>query len=117
VQDCSELGIVDQAVPEPEGGSHTNPREAASVMQLAVVKQIAELSKLSPSKLLKRRYQKYRRMGERSAFSQEAMSLEVELLINIAAHGQRQGRAVRAQKVKAPEGEPIEALATAAEET
>jgi len=104
-------------VPEPEGGSHTNPREAASVMQLAVVKQLAELSKLSPGKLLKRRYQKFRRMGEGSAFSQEAMNLEVELLINIAAHGQRQGRAVRAQKVKVPESESAETLSVAVEET
>jgi hypothetical protein len=56
--------------------------------------------------LLKRRYQKFRRMGEGSAYSQEAMSLEVELLINISAEGGRTGRLVRAQKRKASEEQP-----------
>ena len=94
-QDCLELGIADQIVAEPSGGSHTNPMEAANVVQLAVAKQLAELSKLSESKLLKRRYQKFRRMGENSAYSQEAMNLEVEVLINISADGGRRGRAVK----------------------
>ena len=55
-------------------------------------------------------------MGEQSSFSQEAMNLEVELLINIAAHGQRHGRAVRVQKAKAPKSESPEVLISAAEE-
>ena len=96
-QDCLELGIGDLIVPEPEGGSHTNPREAAATIQLAVAQQIGELAKLSPSKLLKRRYQKFRRMGEQTAYSQEAMGLEVELLINITAEGERSGSLVRSQ--------------------
>ena len=96
-QDCLELGIGDQIIPEPEGGSHTNPREAALAIQLAVAKQIGELAKLSPNKLLKRRYRKFRRMGEQTAYSQEAMSLEVELLMNITADGQRSARLVRTQ--------------------
>ena len=115
-QDCLELGITDQIVAEPEGGSHTNPWEAANLVQLAVAKQVAELSKLSQSKLLKRRYQKFRRMGEGSAYSQEAMNLEVELLINISTEGDRSGRAVRAQKRKATEGHPAEAPVSATEE-
>ena len=99
-QDCLELGIADQIVAEPQGGSHVNPREAANVVQLAVAKHLAELSKLSPGKLLKRRYQKFRRMGETSAYSQEAMDLEVEILINISGDGARRGRAVRPAKRK-----------------
>ena len=94
-QDCLELGIGDQIVPEPEGGAHTNPREAAAIMQMAVAQQLAELTRLSTNKLLKRRYQKFRRMGEQTAYSQEAMDLEVELLINITADGERSGRLVR----------------------
>ena len=114
--DCLELGIADQIVAEPEGGSHNNPREAASAVQLAVAKQLAELSKLSTSKLLKRRYEKFRRMGEKSAYSQEAMSLEVELLMNIAADGTRSGRIVRSQKRRDRQEHPAEA-AVKAEET
>ncbi len=115
-RDCLELGIADQIVGEPESGSHSNPREAANAVQLAVAKQLAELSKLSTSKLLKQRYQKFRRMGERSAYSQEAMSLEVELLMNIAADGTRRGRLVRSQKRRSREERPVEAAVKAEEE-
>ena len=115
-QDCLELGIADQIVAEPESGAHTNPREAANGVQLAVAKQLAELSKLSPGKLLKRRYQKFRRMGEQSAYSQEAMNLEVELLMNIAADGTRRGRVARSQKRKAREEQPSEVAVNTAEE-
>ena len=102
-RDCLELGIADQLVPEPEGGSHTDPRTAASVLQGAIVKQIVELTKLSQGKLLKRRYRKFRRMGEGSDFSQEAMNREVELLMNITAATRRRGRSGRGQRRKAPE--------------
>ena len=102
-QNCVELGIADSIVGEPEGGSHTSPREAATTLQAAVAKSIGELSKMSQGKLLKRRYQKFRRMGEQTAYSQEAMGLEVELLINISADGERQARAVRSHKRRTPE--------------
>ena len=115
-QDCLDLTIADQIVAEPEGGAHTNPREAANTVQLAVAKQLAELSKLSTSKLLKRRYQKFRRMGEKSAYSQEAMNLEVELLMNIAADGTRSGRVVRSQKRRDREEHPAEFAVTTEEE-
>ena len=114
-QDCLELGIADQIVAEPESGSHTNLKEAANAVQLSVAKQLAQLSKLSTSKLLKQRYQKFRRMGEKSAYSQEAMNLEVELLMNIAADGTRRGRVVRAQKRRGREERPTE-VAVKAEE-
>ncbi|PKB68778.1 MAG: hypothetical protein BZY81_00765 [SAR202 cluster bacterium Io17-Chloro-G4] len=107
-QDCLELGVGDLIIPEPEGGSHTNPREAAATMQLAVAQEIGELAKLSPGKLLKRRYQKFRRMGEQTAYSQEAMSLEVELLMNITSEGERSGRLVRSQIVEAAQGAAVE---------
>ena len=63
-----------------------------------ILQPLAELSKLSPSTLLKRRYQKFRRMGEGSRFSQEAMNREVELLLNISSvsdHTSRNGRSQR----------------------
>ena len=40
---------------------------------------------MSPGKLLKRRYQKFRRMGEGSSFSQEAMNREVDLPMSISS--------------------------------
>ena len=84
-QDCLELGVADLVVPEPEGGSHLNQKEAASILQVAMLRQLAELGKLSEGKLLKQRYRKFRRMGETSNYSLEAMTREVELLMNISA--------------------------------
>ena len=106
--DCLELGIADGVVAEPEGGAHTNPREAANVLQLAIMKHLAELSKLSQGKLLKRRYQKFRRMGEGSNYSQDAMAREVEMLMNISSDGTRR-RVSRSQKKKTPEDASAEA--------
>ena len=84
-QDCVELGIVDQVVPEPAGGSHTNLQEAAGAIQSALLKNIGELTKLSQGKLLKRRYQK---------FPKEAMR-EVELLMGISSGPRRVSRTGR----------------------
>ena len=108
-QDCLELSIADQVVGEPEGGAHTSPREAAATVGLAAARQLAELARMSTGKLLKRRYQKFRRMGEQSAYSQEAMNLEVELLMNITADGARSGRLVRSQRRKGREEKPAKA--------
>ena len=104
--DCLELGIVDQIVPEPEGGSHTNLREAASALQIYIAKELAGLSRLSQSKLLKTRYRKFRRMGEQSTYSQEAMTREVELLMGISSGERRPSRAGRESKKKTPEDQP-----------
>ena len=114
-RDCLELGIADQVVPEPEGGSHTDPREAALILLGAVFKQLVALSKLSQSKLLKRRYQKFRRMGERSDYSQEAMNREVDLLMNITSATGKRSRGGRGQQKKASGDESPEARVSAAE--
>ena len=83
-QDCEYLGIIDHVIPEPEMGAHDNPREASRDMQLALTKTLARLSKQSENKLLKNRYKRFRKMGELSSYSQEAMDREVELLLNIS---------------------------------
>ena len=113
-QDCLELGIIDSVVPEPEGGSHTNPREAATAIQATLVKQLAELSKQSQGKLLRRRYKKFRKMGELSSYSQEAMDREVELLMNISTSHSR-SRGSRSNRNRASEGESPEAPVSAVE--
>ncbi len=83
--DCLELGIADEIVPEPEGGSHVDPREASATLQTAILTNIVQLSKMSQGKLLKKRYRKFRRMGESSGHSQEAMNREVNLLMSITS--------------------------------
>ena len=109
--DCLELGIADQIVPEPEGGSHLDPREAARALQLAILTNIAQLSKMSRSKLLKKRYQKFRRMGEGSGYSKEAMDREVELLMSITSGDAPPERPSRKQRRKGRKEQPVEAQA------
>jgi acetyl-CoA carboxylase carboxyl transferase subunit beta len=107
--DCVELGIADQVVGEPEGGAHVDPREASSGLQTAILTNIVQLAKMSQSKLLKKRYQKFRRMGEESGHSQEAMSREVELLMSITSGDAPPERPSRKQRRKSRKGEPAEA--------
>ena len=82
-RDSQELGIVDQIVLEPENGSHNNPRQAAVELELAIYKHLAEICRLSTSKLLKQRYRKFRQMGELNPFAQEAMQQEYEVLLRM----------------------------------
>ena len=107
--DCVELGIADQVVGEPEGGAHVDPREASSGLQTAILTNIVQLAKMSQGKLLKKRYRKFRRMGEESGHSQEAMSREVELLMSITSDDASPGRPSRKQRRKSREGETAEA--------
>ena len=113
-QDCLELGIIDSVVPEPEGGSHASPREAATAIQASLVKQLAELSKHSQGKLMRRRYKKFRQMGELSSYSQEAMDREVELLLNISTSRPR-SRGGRSSRKRASEAETPETPVTTVE--
>ena len=96
-------------MPEPEGGAHLDPREAVSVLQNAILTNIVQLAKLSEGKLLKKRYQKFRRMGEGSGHSQEAMNREVELLMSITSGEAPPERPPRRQRRKGKTGEPSEA--------
>ncbi len=49
------------------------------------MRELSKLVKTSQGRLMKRRYGKFRRMGEASEYSQEAMTREVELLMSITA--------------------------------
>ncbi len=61
--DLLELGVIDAIVPEPEGGAHTNPEQAARLLEPTLAAALEELEKLSPEALVERRYQKFRQMG------------------------------------------------------
>ena len=104
--DCVELGIADQVIPEPEGGAHLDSRVAGASLQAGIVRELHKLNKLSQGKLMKRRYGKFRRMGEASEYSQEAMTREVELLMSITA-GERVP--ARPPRKRLSEPEPHEA--------
>ncbi len=71
--DLLELGIIDQIVPEPSGGAHTDPRRAAEILDRFLVEALAKVRDLPPEELVARRYQKFRVMGQFVELSDEEM--------------------------------------------
>ena len=57
------LGVIDDIIPEPEGGAHTAPAQAIREVDRALRRHLAALSKESGTALAVQRYQKFRRMG------------------------------------------------------
>ena len=55
--------IVDEVVPEPEGGAHRDPEAIAAQLKKAILKNLKEIISLSPQQLLNQRYEKFRRIG------------------------------------------------------
>lgn len=62
--DLSELGCIDDIVPEPEGGAHRDYEAAANLLDASLQKHYAELKKLPGSELLASRYSKFRNMAQ-----------------------------------------------------
>jgi acetyl-CoA carboxylase carboxyl transferase subunit alpha len=58
-----DLKVIDEIVPEPVGGAHTNHEAAAAALQEALIRNLEELRKLKPDKLVRRRREKFLRMG------------------------------------------------------
>lgn len=61
--DLKGLKVIDEVVPEPMGGAHTNHKEAAELLRTSIVRNLAELSALNRAELIEQRYKKYRQMG------------------------------------------------------
>ncbi|MFZ1972645.1 MAG: acetyl-CoA carboxylase carboxyltransferase subunit alpha [Candidatus Acidiferrales bacterium] len=62
--DLLELNLIDEIVPEPEGGAHYDHQSAAKLLEPFLVRALEELSALSPRQLIDQRYEKFRRMGQ-----------------------------------------------------
>ncbi len=61
--DLKQLGIIDEILPEPPGGAHTNPLKAAEILKKTLVEKLEDLSSLKVEELQKQRYQKFRHIG------------------------------------------------------
>ena len=61
--DLLKLGIIDAVIPEPSGGNHWAPRQAAENLRNALLQELQQLQTLSEQELLDQRYAKFRRMG------------------------------------------------------
>jgi acetyl-CoA carboxylase carboxyl transferase subunit alpha len=62
-QALRELSIIDNIVPEPRGGAHTDPRRAAELLGERIAQDMDDLNKVPIEELLERRYLKFRNMG------------------------------------------------------
>ena len=87
--ECKALGIIDEIVPEPEGGAHVDPEDASRQLGTAIRRRLSALEKMSAKKLAESRYKKFRNMGEDSKHTQAAMRREVALLQHIVVKPKR----------------------------
>ncbi|MGA2510098.1 MAG: acetyl-CoA carboxylase carboxyltransferase subunit alpha [Candidatus Acidiferrales bacterium] len=62
--DLLELKLIDEIVPEPEGGAHTDHAATAKLLEPVLSRALGELSQLTPEELLQQRYEKFRHMGQ-----------------------------------------------------
>ena len=60
---CLELGVIDAIVPEPKGGAHTDPDEAARLLGEALRESLEELESVPPDDLKRRRRARFRSLG------------------------------------------------------
>ena len=61
--DLLKAGIIDELIPEPIGGAHTDPAAAARLVDAALARTLAEVSGLTSESRLETRYNKFRNMG------------------------------------------------------
>ncbi|PIP20594.1 MAG: acetyl-CoA carboxylase carboxyl transferase subunit alpha [Candidatus Omnitrophica bacterium CG23_combo_of_CG06-09_8_20_14_all_40_11] len=61
--DLLKMGIIDEMVPEPLGGAHTDPEKMGQILKETINKNLQELNALKKEELLKLRYKKFRGMG------------------------------------------------------
>ncbi len=62
--DLKEFGIIDEIIPEPEGGAHLDHEASAALLGGVLDDTLRSLSRLTIPELLDRRYEKFRRMGQ-----------------------------------------------------
>jgi acetyl-CoA carboxylase carboxyl transferase subunit alpha len=63
-KDLSELGCIDDIIPEPAGGAHTDHAQAAALLDAALRRHLAAVRQVPVAELLEARYQKFRHMAQ-----------------------------------------------------
>jgi acetyl-CoA carboxylase carboxyl transferase subunit alpha len=61
--DLEKLGAVDEVIPEPLGGAHNDPPQAAATLKYSLHKHLNDLRALDMETLLETRYERYRHIG------------------------------------------------------
>jgi acetyl-CoA carboxylase carboxyl transferase subunit alpha len=63
-KDLTELGCIDDIVPEPDGGAHRDYEAAANLLDASLQKHYAELKKIPSTQLIVSRYNKFRNIAQ-----------------------------------------------------
>src|SRR5579859_2744612 len=63
-KDLSELGCIDEIVPEPDGGAHADHDTAAKLLDASLVRNLQELQRVPAEQLPASRYEKFRKMAQ-----------------------------------------------------
>ncbi|MDZ4753071.1 MAG: acetyl-CoA carboxylase carboxyltransferase subunit alpha [Phycisphaerae bacterium] len=58
-----ENGLIDDVIPEPEGGAHRDPKATAERVQAWILDRLRDLQRINPDTLVRQRYEKFRAMG------------------------------------------------------
>ncbi len=66
-EDLLKMGIVDEIIPEPLGGAHKNPLEAARNLKEALIRNLLPMLQLSGATLLEERFRRFRNYGHFSS--------------------------------------------------
>ncbi len=61
--DLKNLGIIDQILPEPTGGAHSDPLQAATTLKQALLENLDQLQRLTSQERRQLRYEKFRKIG------------------------------------------------------
>jgi acetyl-CoA carboxylase carboxyl transferase subunit alpha len=61
--DLKRLDLIDAIIPEPLGAAHRNPEETAQNLATWIGKTLRDLRRLKPESLLRRRYDRWRKIG------------------------------------------------------
>ncbi|MCS6839247.1 MAG: acetyl-CoA carboxylase carboxyltransferase subunit alpha [Roseiflexus sp.] len=72
-QDLLELGIIDEIVPEPPGGAHTDMATMVATLGDSIRRHLNELLALDIETLLERRYARYRAIGRYEEDARQAV--------------------------------------------
>lgn len=62
-KDLLRLGVIDDVIPEPLGGAHRDPNLMAGRLKTYLRTKLRELTGIPIDQLVRRRYEKFRRMG------------------------------------------------------
>ncbi len=62
--DLFELKVIDEIIPEPRGGAHADHQMMATSVHDVLLRHLDELRRYKPDKLVRRRRDKYLRMGQ-----------------------------------------------------